>query len=118
MYIKRGKPTEKQLLAKEERRERQRKLFEVYQEIWWERPHKSEISGDWLGDNIKTYFFHHLLPKNAYPDLQYDKNNIILLTGAEHAKCEFNPDCYPEIVKRREQLLKARELVNKQTINK
>ena len=61
--------------------DRMRKLF---LEIWEERPHYSEISGKWLGNEPLTIFFDHLLEKEMYEWLKYEKKNIILCTGEEH----------------------------------
>jgi len=57
-------------------------------EIWSERPHRSVISGDYLGEEPLTLFFEHLLEKGdeRYKHLKYDKRNIILVTGEEHQK--------------------------------
>ena len=74
-------------------------------EIWKERKHYSEVSGDYLGKEPLSTFFHHILPKSKYPDLEYDKSNIILLTLDEHTDVEADMYKYVEINKRREQLL-------------
>lgn len=63
-------------------------LKDFYLEIWQERKHKSEISGRYLGKELFTYFFHHILPKSKYPEAAFDKENIILVTMEEHAKLE------------------------------
>lgn len=57
--------------------------LELFKEVWNERPHVSELSGD------KLYFFdinnfHHLLTKKTYEKFRLYKPNIILLTKAEH----------------------------------
>ena len=39
--------------------------------IWQQRPHKSEISGESLGKEPLTIYFHHILPKNKYPQAEY-----------------------------------------------
>jgi len=56
--------------------------------IWNKRPHKSEVSGDYLGAEPLSAYFHHILPKSKYPDLEYKEDNIILLTLDEHANVE------------------------------
>jgi len=60
------------------------KLWEFYLEIWNERPHRSEVSGTYLGSEPKSWMFDHLLEKNLYPELKYEKENIILVTLDEH----------------------------------
>lgn len=76
-------------------------------QIWKKRPHKSEISGENLGSEPLTIFFHHILPKEKYPQAWLDEDNIILLTWEEHDNVERDMYKYPEINKRRE-LLKAK----------
>lgn len=59
----------------------QSKMFE---EIWRERPHMSELSGKLLGDEMNVWFFAHILGKGAYPHLKLVKENIMLVTKEEH----------------------------------
>jgi len=59
----------------------QKKMFI---EIWKERPHVSELSGEYLGDEMNAWFFAHILGKGAYPHLKLVKENIMLVTQAEH----------------------------------
>lgn len=60
-------------------------LWELFMEIWHERPHLSEVSGDPLMSPIpKTWMFDHLLEMRKYPELKMVKANIILCTFAEH----------------------------------
>lgn len=60
------------------------KMWELYHEIWKERPHISELSGKKLGSTIKSYYFDHLLEKSKYPEVSFEKWNIILVTAKEH----------------------------------
>lgn len=76
-----------------------------FQEIWKERRHYSEVSGEYLGKEAMSTYFHHILPKSKYPELSYDKSNIILLTLDEHTNVESDMYKYEEVNKRREQLL-------------
>lgn len=57
--------------------------FQMFKEIWNERPHVSELSGTKL-PVFDTHSFHHLLTKQAYPEYRLVKENIVLLTRAEH----------------------------------
>jgi|SRR5690606_15747260 len=82
--------------------EKQNKLF---LEIWKERPHKSEVSGEKIYGECKTIYMHHILPKSKYPKFKFYKKNIIILTGDEHASVEMNMYKYPEINERRNKLL-------------
>ncbi len=72
--------------------------------IWEKRPHKSEISGEYLGRDPLTIYFHHILSKEKYPDAQYDEENIIILNFEEHGNVENDMYKYKEINKRRKQL--------------
>lgn len=76
-------------------------------QIWSKRPHKSEISGQSLGREPLSIFFHHILPKEKYPEACLDEENIILLTLEEHDNVERDMYKYPEINRRRE-LLKVK----------
>ena len=75
-----------------------------FKEIWKERKHYSEVSGEYLGSEALSTFFHHILPKSKYPDASYDKSNIILLTLDEHTNVEADIYKYEEVNKRRESL--------------
>jgi hypothetical protein len=76
-----------------------------FMDVWKKREHKSEISGEPLGKEAMSTFFHHILPKSKYPELAYDESNIILLTLDEHTAVEADIYRYEEINKRRIQLL-------------
>jgi hypothetical protein len=76
-----------------------------FKEIWNERKHESELSGTYLGKEAMSTFFHHILPKEKYPQVAYDKSNIILLTLDEHTDVESDMYKYEIINERRIQLL-------------
>lgn len=83
------------------------KLLEMqlfFLSIWKKRPHKSEISGIYLGKEPLSIYFHHILPKNKYPEIRMDKENIILLTVDEHANVESDIYKYEKINQIREKL--------------
>lgn len=80
-------------------------MKDFFLEIWKERPHYSEISKQFLGNEPKTLYFHHLLLKSKYPEAMYDKENIVLLTAEEHSIVHLDMYKYEEINKRRELLL-------------
>lgn len=86
-----------------------RMLF--FQEIWNERPHKSEVSGTYLGKEPLSIYFHHILPKSKLPEGELDPENIIILTGEEHENVENDMYRYEEINKRREILLRKYNLI-------
>jgi len=74
--------------------------------IWNKRSHKSEVSGDFLGKEPLTTFFHHILPKSKYPELDLIEENIMLMTPDEHNNVENDMYRYEEVNKRRDYLLK------------
>ena len=80
------KCTTKRLNAKKEKKEPIGLNGEmgVFLKIWSSRPHKSEVSGEDLGNILKPIFFSHLLPKGSYPKYRFNPDNIILKTAQEH----------------------------------
>jgi hypothetical protein len=79
-------------------------MREMFIRIWKQRPHKSEISGEGLGKEPLSIFFHHILPKEKYKEATLDEENIILLTLDEHTNVENDIYRYEEVNKRREYL--------------
>jgi hypothetical protein len=77
---------------------------EMFMSIWKKRPHKSEVSGAYLGKEPMSTYFHHILPKEKYPEACLDEENIILLTLEEHSNVENDMYKYEEVNNRREQL--------------
>lgn len=82
-------------------------MREFFMDIWRKRRHYSEVSGEYLGKEPLSIYFHHILPKEKFKQAQYDEDNIILLTFDEHSNCESDMYRYEEINKRRESLLKV-----------
>lgn len=76
-----------------------------FKQIWNERKHESELSGTYLGAEAMSTFFHHILPKEKYPEMGYCKDNIILLTLLEHSNVENDMYKYEKINQLRMQLL-------------
>jgi hypothetical protein len=73
-------------------------------QIWNTRQHLSEISGlPLIGEPLSVYF-HHIIPKEKYPQAKLDEENIILLTLNEHTNVENDIYKYEEVNKRREYL--------------
>lgn len=62
--------------------------LEMFKEIWAERQHYSDVSGEYLGDTLKPHFFAHVLPKGSYGKYRLKKENIILLTEKEHTQLD------------------------------
>ena len=85
-------------------------MREMFLKIWKTRLHKSEVSGERLGTEPLSIFFHHILPKEKYKDAALDEENIILLTLDEHSNVESNIYRYEEVNKRREYLKEKYDL--------
>jgi hypothetical protein len=56
----------------------------TFTEIWLKRDHYSQIGGEYLGNIMKPILFSHVLGKGAYNEARLDKDNIFLVTEAEH----------------------------------
>ena len=78
---------------------------EMFLDIWKKRAHYSEINGQYLGKEPMSTYFHHILPKEKYPEACLDEENIILLTLEEHSNVENDMYRYEEVNKRRNYLL-------------
>ena len=90
-----------------EGRKKMDKVFQMhtfFMTIWAKKPHKSEVSGTYLGGEALSIYFHHILPKNKYPKASLDEDNIILLTFDEHQDVESDIYKFEEVNKRRELL--------------
>lgn len=92
------------LLPKKENNERVIIQREMFLNIWKKRKHHSEVSGVYLGSEPMSTYFHHILPKEKYPEACLDEENIILLTLEEHSNVENDMYKYEEVNKKREQL--------------
>lgn len=88
-----------------EKQKEREKMMEFFLSIWEKRPHKSGVSGKYLGKEPSSAFFHHILSKKEHDYAKYDRQNIILLTIEEHDNVEMDMYRYEEINKRREQLI-------------
>lgn len=64
---------------------------ELFEKIWEERPHISEVSGKPLypkGHFLWHWQFAHVLSKGAYPRYKLREENILLMLPEEHEKQE------------------------------
>lgn len=80
-------------------------MVEFFLQIWKKRRHYSEVSGTYLGSEPLTIFFHHILPKEKYPQAALDEENIILLTLDEHTAVENDMYKYEKVNEKRKLLL-------------
>jgi len=86
-------------------------MREMFMKIWKQRLHKSEISGERLGTEPLSIFFHHILPKEKYNQAALDEENIILMTLEEHSNVENDIYRYEKVNKRREYLKEKYDLL-------
>lgn len=77
----------------------------LFKQIWNKRPHRSEVSGTYLGKEALSVYFHHILPKSKYPQFRNLEENIILLTADEHANVESDIYRYEKVNEIREYLI-------------
>lgn len=68
----------------------------IFKEIWDERPHVSQISGEYLGEEMNVFFFSHVLSKGAFPAFKLLKENIWLETPSEHIEWENGDRSHPK----------------------
>lgn len=80
-------------------------MREFFLQLWKKVPHYSMVSGKYLGKEPLTVFFHHVLPKEKYPEAALDEQNIVLLTLEEHEQVETDMYRYEEINNIRKLLL-------------
>jgi hypothetical protein len=111
-----GKPMRKVrlgILSEELIDECKKELAEMQQfflQIWKKRQHLSEISGLPLVGEPLSVYFHHILPKEKYPQAALDEENIILLTLNEHDQVESDIYRFEEVNNRREHLKQKYEI--------
>jgi uncharacterized protein YvpB len=79
-------------------------MKDFFMSIWNKRPHRSEVSNTFLSKEPSSAYFHHILPKEKYPEAKFDEDNIILLTFDEHNNVENDMYKYEEINERRKHL--------------
>jgi hypothetical protein len=94
----------KKIINNVQNRQHLTEMREMFLSIWKKRPHKSEVSGDYLGNEPMSTYFHHILAKEKYPEACLDEENIVILSLLEHSNVENDMYKYPEVNKRREQL--------------
>jgi hypothetical protein len=85
-------------------------MREFFLQLWKKLPHYSQVSGKYLGSEPLTVFFHHILPKEKYPQACFDEENIILLTLEEHEQVELDMYRYDEVNTKRNYLKKKYDI--------
>lgn len=67
-----------------------------FREIWAEREHKCEVTGEELNE-FNVAYFSHVLTKGAYPAFRHKKENIVLMTPDIHFEWEFTDRKNPKL---------------------
>ena len=114
---KKAIPKTKKILKGYKKETKTDEMREFFLSIWKKKSHFSEVSGKFLGNEPRTIYMHHVLPKSKYPDAAFDEENIILLTWEEHEQVENDIYRYEEINNRRK-YLKLKYNLSKSTIHK
>jgi hypothetical protein len=104
------KDTYKICVKKDEEIRQISEMQQFFLQIWKKRQHLSEISGLPLVGEPLSVYFHHILPKEKYPQAALDEENIILLTLNEHDQVESDIYRFEEVNKRREYLKQKYEI--------
>jgi hypothetical protein len=86
-------------------------MRQFFLKIWSTRLHKSEVSGEYLGREAMSTYFHHILPKEKYPEAKLDEENIVLLSLEEHTNVENDMYKYEIINTSREYLYRKYSIV-------
>lgn len=84
------------------------RMWQLFLEVWEERGPYSEIDGAYLGKEPRSYMFDHLLPKETFPEVQYEKWNILMVTLDQHSN---KHNGYPHPT-HQEAINKAKEVYN------
>jgi hypothetical protein len=79
-------------------------MRDFFTSLWKKLPHYSQVSGKYLGSEPLTVYFHHILPKEKYPQACLDEENIVLLTIEEHEQIEMDMYRYEEVNNKRNYL--------------
>lgn len=85
--------------------------YTLFMVLWKKRGPNSEVSNERIYGEPSSAHFHHILPKNKYPQADLDPENIIIMTMDEHANVESDMYKYEEINRRREELYVKYELI-------
>jgi hypothetical protein len=74
-------------------------MIGVFFDIWRKRKHVCFETGEPLGKEPLTTYFHHVLPKKLYPEYALAEWNIILVSATTHHQWDKDQDRCPKIKK-------------------
>lgn len=73
------KISERGLIKKEEKAEQTKKQFKLFDKLWKEQPHFCRACGNYLGEENKSIFWDHLLPKSKFDCYRFTEENLYLV---------------------------------------
>lgn len=91
------KISEKGKVKKEMKKALVQNDMSFYLDIWLEREHRCFETGRLLGPKPLITYFHHVLPKQTYPEYRHSKWNIVILHPDTHNQVETNIDLCPKV---------------------
>lgn len=91
------KVSKKQTIILGERKLASEKDRAFFLQIWNTRPHTCFETGEWLGDEPLTLFFHHVLKRRKMEEFRYCEWNIVLLGWARHTNADNNMQFTPNV---------------------
>lgn len=94
--LKKVSPKRDLAKEKEEQKKQRNDDAEFYLHIWEKRNQISDLTGRKMTGECMSSYMHHLLPKEQYPHLRYEEDNILLCEAPLHAQIEFNPSLLQE----------------------
>jgi hypothetical protein len=114
--IRKTSKKQRKILGERKLQNEKDKLF--YAEIWNERKHFCYESKIFLGNEPRTTFFHHVLPKGTrrFARYRYCKWNIVLISWASHSKAENRLKFAPRTKAYRDFLIKNLDEIEKGNI--
>lgn len=86
------------------------KMWNVFLEVWRNREHKCSETGERLNGEPLSVYFHHVLEKEIWPQFQFEKWNIVLVSWQTHDQVHKDLDKCPKIKQYRELLKKQLNL--------
>jgi len=88
-----------------------KRRYDLFMVLWKKRGPRSEVSGEKIFGEPSSAHFHHILPKNKYPEADLDPENIVIMTMDEHNNVENDMYKYALINERRLILMKKYDLI-------
>lgn len=89
-------------------KEESEKMWDLFLDIWEERGPWSEIDDSYLGKRPLKVFFDHLLPKETFPEVKYEKWNILVVSADQHTARHGGFAC----AKHQEEIQRAKDTYN------